>query len=124
TRAEHYGFEVMVGDPATDLEKESYFGALLQYPGSTGAIEDIAAQIATIHGRDALAVVAADLMSLVLLKAPGSLGADIVIGSNQRFGIPMGFGGPHAAFFAFRDAYKRSAPRSEEHTSELQSREK
>ncbi|HLS98831.1 MAG TPA: aminomethyl-transferring glycine dehydrogenase [Porticoccaceae bacterium] len=110
TRAEHYGFEVMVGDPATDLEKETYFGALLQYPGSTGAIEDIAAQISTIHGRDALAVVAADLMSLVLLKAPGSLGADIVIGSNQRFGIPMGFGGPHAAFFAFRDAYKRSAP--------------
>ena len=110
TRAEHYGFDVVVGDPATDLARESYFGALLQYPGTTGAIEDIAAQIATIHGRDALAVVAADLMSLVLLKAPGSLGADIVVGTNQRFGIPMGFGGPHAGFFAFRDAYKRSAP--------------
>lgn len=110
TRAEHYGFVVIVGSPGTDLQNLDLFGALLQYPGSTGTIDDIAAQIATIHSKDALAVVAADLMSLVLLKAPGALGADIVVGTNQRFGIPMGFGGPHAGFFAFRDDYKRSAP--------------
>jgi len=110
TRAEHYGFEVTVGNPATDLEGLAFFGALLQYPASTGNIDNISAQIDTIHSKDALAVVAADLMSLVLLKAPGALGADIVVGTNQRFGIPMGFGGPHAAFFAFRDDYKRSAP--------------
>ncbi|MCK9468611.1 MAG: aminomethyl-transferring glycine dehydrogenase [Porticoccaceae bacterium] len=110
TRAEHYGFEVIEGDPAADLTDGDYFGALLQYPGSEGNIEAIASQIEIIHGHDALAIVAADLMSLALLRAPGELGADVVIGSAQRFGVPMGYGGPHAAFFAFRDAYKRSAP--------------
>ncbi|MFA5493640.1 MAG: aminomethyl-transferring glycine dehydrogenase [Porticoccaceae bacterium] len=110
TRAEHYGFEVVVGDPATELAALEYFGALLQYPGTEGNIDPISEYIADIHGKGALAIVAADLMSLVLLKAPGAVGADIVVGSNQRFGIPMGFGGPHAAFFAFRDDYKRSAP--------------
>ncbi len=110
TRAEHYGFEVVEGDPATELAVGDYFGALLQYPGSEGQIEDIASHIQTVHGHDALAVVAADLMSLVLLRPPGELGADIVIGSSQRFGVPMGYGGPHAAFFAFRDQYKRAAP--------------
>ncbi|HEY8385947.1 MAG TPA: aminomethyl-transferring glycine dehydrogenase, partial [Porticoccaceae bacterium] len=110
TRAEHYGFEVIEGDPAVDLAAGDFFGALLQYPGTNGNVDDIAGQIATIHSHDALAVVAADLMSLVLLRTPGELGADIVVGSAQRFGLPMGYGGPHAAFFAFRDAYKRSAP--------------
>ncbi len=110
TRAEHYGFEVQVGDPVRDMDAEGYFGALFQYPGSTGNIDNLEARINAIHDQGGLAVVAADLMSLVLLKAPGELGADIVVGSNQRFGVPMGYGGPHAAFFAFRDAYKRSAP--------------
>ena len=110
TRAEHYGFEIISGNPATDLTSAEIFGALIQYPGSTGEIRNLAPIIATLHSNDALAVVAADLMALVALKSPGSLGADIVIGTNQRFGIPMGFGGPHAAFFAFRDEFKRSAP--------------
>src|SRR5690606_12072644 len=110
TRAEHYGFEVISGNPETGLSGQEVFGALIQYPGSTGEIRDLAPIIATLHDNDALAVVAADLMAMVALKSPGSLGADIVIGSNQRFGIPMGFGGPHAAFFAFREEFKRSAP--------------
>jgi len=110
TRAEHYGFEVVVGDPARELAPLDVFGALIQYPGSTGAIPDLEGAAALLHEKNAVCVVAADLMSLVLLKSPGSLGADIVVGSNQRFGVPMGFGGPHAAFFAFRDEYKRSAP--------------
>jgi len=109
TRAEHYGFDIVVGG-AGELANHRVFGGLLQYPGSTGDIADIAAAIHQLHSMDALAVIAADLLSLVLLKAPGALGADIVIGSNQRFGVPMGFGGPHAGFFAFRDDYKRSAP--------------
>jgi glycine dehydrogenase len=110
TRADYFDFEVVVGDPDADLEHLDLFGALLQFPGTTGAVADIRPAVEAVHRRDGLAIVAADLMSLVVLKSPGSLGADIVVGSNQRFGIPLGFGGPHAAFFAFRDAYKRSAP--------------
>jgi glycine dehydrogenase len=109
TRAEHFGFEVVQGQ-LSDLAAGDYFGALLQYPGSSGALVDLRGPIETIHAHQALAIVAADLLSLVMLEAPGHLGADIVVGSNQRFGIPMGFGGPHAGFFAFRDDYKRSAP--------------
>src|SRR5690606_12497741 len=110
TRAEHFGFNVIVGDPESELDKHDYFGALLQYPGSTGKLRDLRPLIESIHKKDALATVAADLMSLVLLTSPGEMGADIVVGSNQRFGVPMGFGGPHAGFFAFRDEYKRLAP--------------
>ncbi|MCW8196177.1 aminomethyl-transferring glycine dehydrogenase [Proteobacteria bacterium 005FR1] len=110
TRAEHFGFNIIVGDPASELDKHDYFGALLQYPGSTGQLRDLTPFIETIHQKDALATVAADLMSLVLLTPPGQMGADIVVGTNQRFGVPMGFGGPHAGFFAFRDDYKRLAP--------------
>ncbi len=110
TRAEHFGFEVVVGNPATDLDQQDIFGVLLQYPGSTGEVKDIAPIIEQAHALNALVTVAADIMSLVLLKSPGSLGADVVVGTSQRFGVPMGFGGPHAAFFAFREAYKRSAP--------------
>ena len=109
TRAEHFGFEIIVGNHEA-LAAGDYFGALLQNPGTSGQVRDLTAAIDTVHSHDALAVVAADLMSLVMLKSPGSMGADVVIGTNQRFGIPMGFGGPHAAFFAFRDDYKRSAP--------------
>lgn len=109
TRAEHFGFEIIQGS-LDNLEAGDYFGALLQYPGSSGALVDLRGPISTIHNHQALAIVAADLLSLVMLEAPGAMGADIVVGSNQRFGIPMGFGGPHAGFFAFRDDYKRSAP--------------
>lgn len=110
TRAEYFGFEIVVGDPETDLANCDCFGVLLQYPGTTGQVRDLTPIIEVAHAKDALVTVAADILSLVVLKAPGEMGADIVVGTNQRFGIPMGFGGPHAAFFAFRDAYKRSAP--------------
>ncbi|MFZ2209380.1 MAG: glycine dehydrogenase (aminomethyl-transferring), partial [Porticoccaceae bacterium] len=110
TRAEYFGIELAIGDPDTGLAAGDYFGALLQYPGRDGAVTDLAAQIEAIHRRGALAIVAADPLSLVLLRSPGSQGADIVVGSSQRFGVPLGFGGPHAAFFAFRETHKRSAP--------------
>lgn len=110
TRAEHFGFEVIVGNPATDLNQQEIFGALLQYPGSTGEVKNLEPIITQAHSMNALVTVAADIMSLVLLKSPGSMGADVVVGTNQRFGVPMGFGGPHAAFFAFRETFKRAAP--------------
>lgn len=110
TRAEHFGFNVIVGNPR-EIERESdLFGALIQYPGSTGAIGDIQHWISDIQEKNAVAIIAADIMSLVVLTPPGKLGADIVVGSNQRFGVPMGAGGPHAAFFAFRESYKRATP--------------
>ncbi len=110
TRAEHFGWEVVAGNPETDLGNLDFFGALLQYPTSTGKVSDLSAVIAQIHDKGALATVAGDLMSMVLLTPAGEMGADIVVGTNQRFGVPMGFGGPHAGFFAFRDEFKRSAP--------------
>lgn len=109
TRAEHFGFEVVI-DHADALTQGDYFGALLSYPGSSGEIRDLTALIEAAHSNNTLITVASDLMALMLLKSPGSMGADVVVGTNQRFGVPMGFGGPHAGFFAFRDAYKRSAP--------------
>ncbi len=109
TRAEHFGFEVVVAK-ADELTGGDYFGALLSYPGSSGEVRDLTALIEAAHQQHTLVTVASDLMALLLLKSPGSMGADVVVGTNQRFGIPMGFGGPHAGFFAFRDAYKRSAP--------------
>ncbi len=110
TRAEHFGFDVIVGDPETELAQHECFGALIQYPSTTGEVRDISTIIDTAHQKNCLVTVATDLMSLLLLRAPGSLGADIVVGSSQRFGVPMGFGGPHAAFFAFKDDDKRSSP--------------
>ncbi len=86
------------------------FAVLLQYPGSTGEVRDLTAEIAAAKASGALAIVAADPLALTVLKSPGEMGADIVVGSSQRFGVPMGFGGPHAAFFATRDAYKRHMP--------------
>ncbi|MGD0430659.1 MAG: aminomethyl-transferring glycine dehydrogenase [Acetobacteraceae bacterium] len=86
------------------------FAVLLQYPGTTGQVRDLTADIAAAKAQGALAIVAADPLALVILKSPGAMGADIVVGSSQRFGVPMGFGGPHAAFFATRDAYKRHMP--------------
>lgn len=109
TRAEQFGFEVIVG-PASDAANHEIFGALFQYPTTSGEVVDITDIIAQVQSKKAIACVAADIMSLMLLKAPGKLGADVVLGSAQRFGVPMGYGGPHAAFFATRDAYKRSLP--------------
>ncbi len=110
TRAEPLGWNLIVGDPALDLDKAEVFGALLQYPGTSGAVRDLRPAIATIRAKGALAVVAADLLALTLLASPGELGADIAIGSAQRFGVPMGYGGPHAAYMAVRDGLKRSLP--------------
>ncbi|MDO6747101.1 aminomethyl-transferring glycine dehydrogenase [Gilvimarinus sp. 1_MG-2023] len=109
TRAEHFGFEVVVA-AAEQLANTECFGALLQYPGTTGEVRDLTDLISTAHEQKTLVTVASDLLALTLLKSPGAMGADVAIGTNQRFGVPMGFGGPHAAFFAFRDAFKRSAP--------------
>ncbi len=110
TRAEPLGFELIVGDAETELAAHEVFGVLLQYPASTGEVVDYAGVVAAAHARGALVVVAADLLALTLLKPPGEFGADVAIGSTQRFGIPMGFGGPHAAYFATRDAHKRVMP--------------
>ncbi|NVN84633.1 MAG: aminomethyl-transferring glycine dehydrogenase [Rhodopseudomonas sp.] len=110
TRAEPLGWMLIVGDPATDLAEPDVFGALLQYPGSSGALRDPRGAIAALHAKGALAVIAADLLALTLISSPGELGADIAIGSAQRFGVPMGYGGPHAAFMAVRDSLKRSLP--------------
>ncbi|MCW5760840.1 MAG: glycine dehydrogenase (aminomethyl-transferring), partial [Phenylobacterium sp.] len=110
TRAEPLGWTVKVGDPARDLDPAAVFGALLQYPGTTGALRDDRKIIATLKDKGAVAVMAADPLALTLLTPPGELGADIAIGSMQRFGVPMGYGGPHAAYMAVRDALKRSLP--------------
>ena len=110
TRAEPLGLEVVVGDPEDAVLPEGVFGALLQYPGSSGALRDRRALIDALHDQGALVAVAADLLALVLLTPPGEQGADVVVGSSQRFGVPLGFGGPHAAYLATRDEYKRSMP--------------
>lgn len=109
TRAEMFGFDIVVGK-ASEATQHNIFGALLQYPGTSGEVVDLADLITQIQQTKAIVAVAADIMSLVLLKSPGDMGADVVLGSAQRFGVPMGYGGPHAAFFATRDAYKRSLP--------------
>ncbi|MFC4160335.1 aminomethyl-transferring glycine dehydrogenase [Chitinimonas lacunae] len=109
TRASAFGFELIYGTPAEAAEHD-VFGALFQYPNVDGEIGDIEGAIAAVKAMGGLVTLACDPMALVLLKSPGALGADIAIGSMQRFGVPMGFGGPHAAFFATRDEYKRSVP--------------
>ncbi len=109
TRAEAFGFDLVVDDVST-LGEHEVFGALFQYPNTWGEIRDLKPLIDQVHANNGLACVAADLLSLVLLTPPGDLGADVVFGSAQRFGVPMGYGGPHAAFFATRDAYKRAMP--------------
>ena len=111
-RAKPIGIEVTVGDPKqlNDLKDETYFGALLQYPGNDGAVNDFSQEIVSMHGQNGLVIMATDLLALTLLKSPGEMGADIAIGSSQRFGVPLGFGGPHAAFMATKEKYKRSLP--------------
>jgi glycine dehydrogenase len=110
TRAAPIGIEVVVGDPDSDLIPAEVFGAIFQYPGTYGHVRDYTGIIAGLHAAKAIAVMSADPLALALLKAPGEMGADIAIGSTQRFGVPMGFGGPHAAYMAARDAYKRAMP--------------
>jgi glycine dehydrogenase len=111
TRAAPLGIDLVVGDPEAILgDGDAVFGVLLQYPASSGEVADYAALVQQAHESGALVVVAADLLSLTLLTPPGEWGADIVVGSAQRFGVPMGFGGPHAAFLASRESYKRSIP--------------
>jgi glycine dehydrogenase len=109
TRAELLDIEVIVDDIA-NFAQHDVFGAIFQYPGIDGKVTDLTPVIAQAHEQDALVSIAVDLLSLVLLKSPGEMGADIVFGSAQRFGVPMGFGGPHAAFLATKDAFKRSMP--------------
>ncbi|MFT5812608.1 MAG: glycine dehydrogenase [Psychroserpens sp.] len=108
-RAEMFDFDIIVA-PADEVVEHDVFGALLQYPSASGEITDLSDLIAKVHDKKGIVAVAADIMSLVLLKAPGELGADAVIGSTQRFGVPMGYGGPHAAFFTTSEKYKRSLP--------------
>lgn len=109
TRALPLGFEIIVGAPEA-LVPEQVFGAIFQYPGTWGHVGDLTGVIAALHGAKAVAVVATDLLALTMLKEPGAMGADIAIGSSQRFGVPMGYGGPHAAFFACKDEHKRNMP--------------
>lgn len=110
TRAHGFGFELIIGDPASDLQVDQVFAALLSYPGSSGQVRDHRKAIAKLKGAGALSIMATDLMALAMLVPPGELGADIAVGSAQRFGVPMGYGGPHAAFFATRDEFKRAMP--------------
>ncbi len=109
TRAAPLGIEVVVGDPG-EMEAEGLFGAIFQYPGTHGVVRDFSDQIAALHEVKALGIVIADPLALTLLKEPGAMGADIAVGSTQRFGVPMGYGGPHAAYMACRDAHKRAMP--------------
>jgi len=110
TRARSLGYDVIVADPFQDLDQADFFALVVQYPGCTGEIKDLGEITAIAHAKAALVTVAADLLSLVLLKPPAAFGVDVVVGNSQRFGVPMGYGGPHAAFFATKDEYKRSTP--------------
>jgi glycine dehydrogenase len=110
TRATPINIELVFGDYKTAMLDESYFGAIVQYPNSNGSVEDYRKFIDAAHAANAMVVMATDLLSLALLTPPGELGADVAIGSSQRLGVPMGFGGPHAAFFATKDEFKRNIP--------------
>jgi glycine dehydrogenase len=110
TRAEPLGIELVVGDPSTQLSPADTFGVLLQHPGTSGVVRDLRPVIEAAQAAGGLAVVATDLLACTLLVPPGELGADVAVGSAQRFGVPMGFGGPHAGFLATRHAYRRSLP--------------
>jgi glycine dehydrogenase len=109
TRAKPLGIEIIVGKPDA-LNAEDVFGAIFQYPGTYGTLRDFTAEITALHEHKAIGILITDLMALTLLKEPGAMNADIAVGSSQRFGVPVGFGGPHAAFMSCRDDYKRSMP--------------
>lgn len=110
TRATPLGIELVSGDYKTAVIDNTYFGAILQYPNDKGATENYESFIAQVHAIGAYVAMATDLMALTLLKAPGEMGADVALGSSQRFGVPLGYGGPHAAFFAVNDEFKRAIP--------------
>jgi glycine dehydrogenase len=109
-RAQNLGIELTIGDAESFTSDNLFFGALIQYPDSKGVVTNIGSFISRMKESNVQVAVEADILSLVLLKSPGSLGADVVLGSSQRFGVPMGYGGPHAAFFAAKDDYKRNMP--------------
>jgi glycine dehydrogenase len=109
TRAEPLGITV-IEDDVENMDPTAVFGGIFQYPGSYGHVRDFSAEIAALHGAKAIAIVATDLLALTMLKEPGAMGADIAIGSSQRFGVPLGYGGPHAAFMACKDDLKRGMP--------------
>jgi glycine dehydrogenase len=109
-RAEALGWNVQIGDPMRDLDAAKVFGAIFQYPGTFGHIRDLRGPIARLKAANAVSVIAADPLALAILKPPGELGADIAVGSMQRFGLPMGYGGPHAAYIATKDVHKRMLP--------------
>lgn len=110
TRATPIGIEIVIGDYKTAEITADYFGALIQYPNNIGSIADYKAFIAKVHAQDGMVVMATDLLALTLLTSPGELGADVAVGNAQRFGVPMGYGGPHAAFFAAKEDFKRAIP--------------
>src|SRR6266567_474698 len=110
TRAKPLGIQIKIGDYSRLKFDETIFGGLVQYPATDGAIYDYGEFIRQAHNAGALVVVAADILALTLLKPPGEFGADVAVGNSQRFGVPLGFGGPHAAYFATRDQYKRHMP--------------
>ena len=110
TRAKPLGIEIVTGDFSQFTFNDTVFGALVQYPATDGAVFDYESFAQAAHDAGALLVIAADILALTLLKPPGEMGADVAVGSTQRFGVPLGFGGPHAAYFATRDAYKRHMP--------------
>ena len=109
TRAECFGFELVIGE-IDDINADGLFGALFQYPFMSGEVQDFTDVITSLHESGVISIIAADIMSLAVLKPPGEMGADVVVGNTQRFGVPLGYGGPHAAFFATKDEYKRSVP--------------
>ena len=110
TRAQYQGIDIVTGNHCETSPAPKAFAALLQYPATRGGCADFSAYAEALHGQGAILCVASDLLALTLLKAPGEMGADIVVGNSQRFGVPLGFGGPHAAFMATRDKFKRSIP--------------
>ncbi len=110
TRCKPLDINVVVGDPESDLNPDEVFGAVFQYPGTNGHIRDFTSPIDALHAAKAIGIVIADPLALTILKEPGAMGADIAVGSTQRFGVPMGYGGPHAAYLACRDQYKRNMP--------------
>src|SRR6476469_716591 len=110
TRAHARGIQTAVGDAATTSFGDTIFGALLAYPTTDGAVLDYRAVTEQVHAAGGLVIVATDLMSLVLITPPGEWGADVCVGNSQRFGVPLGYGGPHAAFFATKDEFKRMLP--------------
>ena len=110
TRAEPLNIEVVIGDPLVELKELDCFGVLLQYPNTYGGFSDYSNLIESVHQKKALVAISADLLSLTLLKPPGEMGADLVVGNTQRFGVPIGYGGPHAAYMSINDKYKRSMP--------------